>query len=68
MLRIRCIKGSQKVSGKTKIVGVTILTSLKNKDLKELDLTGRKKLVLHQAKLANKAKLDTIVCGAQEAK
>ena len=27
-----------------------------------------KKLVLHQAKLANKAKLDAIVCSAQEVK
>ena len=30
------LKAAKKVSGKTKIVGVTILTSLKNKDLKEI--------------------------------
>ena len=63
------LKAAKKVSGKTKIVGVTILTSLKNKDLKEIGFNKDvKKLVLHQAKLANKAKLDAIVCSAQEAK
>ena len=45
------------------------MTSLKNKDLKEIGFNKDvKKLVLHQAKLANKAKLDAIVCSAQEAK
>ena len=63
------LKAAKKVSGKTKIVGVSILTSLKNKDLKEIGFNKDvKKLVLHQAKLANKAKLDAIVCSAQEAK
>jgi len=61
------LKAVKKISGKTKIVGVTILTSLDNKSLKKIGY-GRnvKKLVLHQAKLANKAKLDAIVCSAQE--
>ena len=63
------LKAAKKVSGKTKIVGVTILTSLKNKDLKQIGFNKDvKKLVLHQARLANKAKLDAIVCSAQEAK
>ena len=45
------------------------MTSLHNKALKEIGFNKDvKKLVLHQAKLANKAKLDAIVCSAQEAK
>ena len=65
--RFTGIKSSQKNSGKTKLVGVTILTSLDNKSLKEIGFSRNlKKLVLHQAKLANKAKLDAIVCSAQE--
>ena len=57
----------KKVSKKTKLVGVTILTSLDNRSLKEIGFKKKvKQLVLHQAKLANKAKLDAIVCSAQE--
>ena len=49
------------------MVGVTILTSLDSKALKEIGYNKDiKKLVLHQAKLASKAKLDAIVCSAQE--
>ena len=63
------LKAAKKVSGKTKIVGVTILTSFINKDLKQIGFNKDvKKLVLHQARLANQAKLDAIVCSAQEAK
>ena len=51
------------------MIGVTILTSLDNKSLKEIGFDKDvKKMVLHQAKLANKAKLDAIVCSAQEVK
>ena len=61
------LKASKKVSGKTKLIGVTILTSLDNKALKEIGFNKDvKKLVYHQAKLANKAKLDAIVCSPQE--
>ena len=61
------LKAVKKISGKTKIVGVTILTSLDNKSLKKIGYDRDvKKLVLHQAKLASKAKLDAIVCSAQE--
>ena len=61
------LKACKKVSGKTKLVGVTILTSLDNSKLKEIGFNKEiKKLVIHQAKLANKAKLDAIVCSAQE--
>ena len=63
------LKKSKKVSGKTKLVGVTILTSLDNKALKEIGFNKEiKKLVYHQAKLANKAKLDALVCSAKEVK
>ena len=61
------LKACKKVSGKTKLIGVTILTSLDNKALKEIGFNKDvRKLVYHQAKLANKAKLDAIVCSAQE--
>ena len=66
---LEALKAVKKVSGKTKIVGVSILTSLDNKALKEIGYNKDvKKLVLHQAKLAQKAKLDAIVCSAQEVK
>ena len=64
---LQALKAAKKNSGKTKLVGVTILTSLNNKSLKEIGFDKQlKKLVLHQAKLASKAKLDAIVCSAQE--
>ena len=66
---LEALKAVKKVSGKTKIIGVSILTSLDNKALKEIGYNKDvKKLVLHQAKLAQKAKLDAIVCSAQEVK
>ena len=65
---LEALRAAKKASGKTKIIGVTILTSLDNKALKEIGYNKEvKKLVLHQARLANKAKLDAIVCSAQEA-
>ena len=64
---LEALKKSKKVSGKIKLVGVSILTSLDNKALKEIGFNKEiKKLVFHQAKLANKAKLDAIVCSPQE--
>ena len=64
---LEALKAAKKASGRTKLVGVTILTSLDNKALKEIGFNRDvKKLVYHQAKLANKAKLDAIVCSAQE--
>ena len=48
-------------------MGVTTLTSLDNKDLKMIGHTKSiKNLVIQQARLANKAKLDAIVCSPQE--
>ena len=56
-------------AGKTKIVGVTTLTSLNEKLLKEIGYNKKiSSLVMHQAKLARKANLDAIVCSAQEVK
>ncbi len=64
---LKALKAAKKVSGKTKLVGVSILTSLDNKALNEIGFSKDvKKLVLLQAKLAKKAKLDAIVCSAQE--
>ena len=61
------LKACKKISGKIKLIGVTILTSLDNKALKEIGFNKDvRKLVYHQAKLANKAKLDAIVCSPQE--
>ena len=66
---LEALKATKKVSGKIKLTGVTILTSLDNKALKDIGFNKDvKKLVLHQAKIANKAKLDAIVCSAQEVK
>tara|TARA_A100001015_G_scaffold63404_1_gene69962 strand:+ start:1091 stop:1765 length:675 start_codon:yes stop_codon:yes gene_type:complete len=63
------LRAAKKVSGKIKLIGVTVLTSLDNKALREIGFNKSvKKLVLHQAKLASKAKLDAIVCSAQEVK
>ena len=63
------LKVCKKISGKTKLTGVTILTSLNNKALKEIGFNKQlKKLVYHQAKLAKKANLDAIVCSPQEVK
>tara|TARA_B100000886_G_C20293466_1_gene436497 strand:- start:13 stop:684 length:672 start_codon:yes stop_codon:yes gene_type:complete len=64
---LKALKAAKKVSGKTKLIGVTILTSLDNKSLKEIGFNHDvKKIVLQQARLASKAKLDAIVCSPQE--
>ena len=66
---LQALKAAKKVSGSIRLVGVSILTSLDNKALKEIGFNKDvKKLVIHQAKLAKKAKLDAIVCSAQEVK
>ena len=60
---------ARKISGRTKIVGVSTLTSLNQKTLKEIGYDKKlNSLVVHQAKLATKAKLDAFVCSAQEVK
>ena len=61
------LRAVKKVSGKIKIVGVTTLTSLNNKDLRLIGYNKSvKNLVLHQAKLAKKAALDALVCSPYE--
>ena len=66
---LEALKATKKVSGKIKLIGVTILTSLNNEALRDIGFNKDvKKLVLHQARMANKAKLDAIVCSAQEVK
>tara|TARA_Y100000996_G_scaffold408346_1_gene387268 strand:- start:537 stop:1211 length:675 start_codon:yes stop_codon:yes gene_type:complete len=66
---LEALKACKKVSGKLKLIGVTILTSLDNKALRNIGFNRNvKKIVLDQAKLAQKAKLDAIVCSAQEVK
>lgn len=66
---LKALKATKKVSEKIKLIGVTILTSLDNKSLKDIGFNKDvKRLVLHQARMANKAKLDAIVCSAQEVK
>ncbi len=63
------LKAAKKVSGKIKIIGVSTLTSLNNKNLKEIGFNKSvKDLVIHQAKLAKKANLDAIVCSPHEIK
>ena len=64
---LKALKAAKKVSGNTKLIGVTILTSLDNKSLKEIGYSREvKKIVLQQAKLADQAKLDAIVCSPKE--
>ena len=64
---INALKALKKESKNIKIAGVTTLTSLNNKDLKEIGYSKRvNELVKHQVKLAKKAKLDAIVCSGHE--
>ena len=64
---LSALKSLKKESKNIKIAGVTTLTSLNNKDLKEIGYNKKvNELVRHQAKLASKAKLDAIVCSGHE--
>ena len=61
-------KKAKKINKNLKILGVTVLTSLNNKSLKEIGHTKNiKHLVLKQAALIKKSGCDGIVCSAQEA-
>ena len=58
-------KKSKQINKNLKVLGVTILTSLNNKSLKEIGHTKTvEQLVLKQAGLIKKARLDGIVCSA----
>ena len=64
---LKALKEVKKISGKTKIVGVTTLTSLDSKDLQSIGFSRSvKNLVLYQTKIAKKANLDAIVCSPHE--
>ena len=67
---LKAIKKKTKTIKKDiKILGVTILTNLNNKSLKEIGHTKSvDQLVLKQASLIKKSGCDGIVCSAQEAK
>ena len=67
---LRVIKKKAKLINKDlKVLGVTVLTSLNNKSLKEIGHTMPvEQLVLKQAGLIKKSGCDGIVCSAQEAK
>lgn len=66
---LEALKAAKKVVGKTKLVGVSILTSLDNKSLKEIGFNKNvEKLVVEQAKLAKRADLSAVVCSANEVK
>ena len=62
-------KHAKKINKNLKILGVTILTSLNNKSLKEIGHTKNvQQLVLKQAALIKKSGCDGIVCSPQESK
>ncbi len=66
---LAALKAVKKVSRFTKIIGVTTLTSLNDRDLKLIGYNKSvKNLVIHQSKLARKANLDALVCSAHETK
>ncbi len=61
-------KKAKKINKDLKILGVTVLTSLNNKSLKQIGHTKKvNQLVLKQVDLIKKSKCDGIVCSAQEA-
>ena len=64
---LTALKAVKKVAGSKKIVGVSILTSLNDRDLKLIGYSkSLRNLVTHQAKLAKKANLDGLVCSPYE--
>ena len=61
-------KKAKTVNKNLKILGVTVLTSLNNKSLKEIGYSKKiEHLVLKQADLIKKSGIDGIVCSAKEA-
>ena len=62
-------KKTKQINKNLKVLGVTILTSLNNKSLKEIGHTKTvEELVLRQAGIVKKSGCDGIVCSAKEAK
>ena len=61
-------KKAKKINKNLKVLGVTVLTSLNNKSLKQIGHTKKiYQLVLKQAELIKKSNCDGIVCSAKEA-
>jgi len=66
---LEALRATKNASGNIKLTGITTLTSLDNKGLKEIGYNKNiNKLVIHQAKLATKANLDALVCSPHEVK
>tara|TARA_B100001989_G_scaffold79730_1_gene55086 strand:- start:819 stop:1493 length:675 start_codon:yes stop_codon:yes gene_type:complete len=66
---LNALKSAKKVAGKVKLIGVTTLTSLNDKSLKEMGYNNNvNKVVMKQAMLAKIANLDAIVCSPKEVK
>ena len=70
---IEMLKAAKRAAAKTnkklKILAVTVLTSFSEKAIKQTGHTKSiKKIVIQQASLAKKAKLDGVVCSGHEAK
>ena len=64
---LKALRLVKKVSGSIKVVGVSTLTSLDDRDLKLIGYNKSvKNLVAHQAKLARQASLDALVCSPFE--
>ena len=62
-------KKAKRIKKNLKVLGVTVLTSLNNKSLKEIGHTKTvKQLVLKQAGVVKKSGCDGIVCSGEEAK
>ena len=62
-------KKAKQINKNLKVLGVTVLTSLNNKSLKEIGHTKTvNQLVLKQAGIVKKSGCDGIVCSAKEAK
>ena len=61
-------KKTKKINKNLKVLGVTVLTSLNNKSIKEIGHTKSiKEIVLKQTELIKKSGCDGIVCSAEEA-
>ncbi len=66
---LKALQEVKKIANKTKIVGVTTLTSLNNRDLNDIGFsTTLNNIITKQSKLAQKAKLDALVCSPREVK
>ena len=64
---LEALRAAKKVSKGIKLVGVSILTSLDDRMVKQIGFSKKvSELVKDQAKIASKAKLDAIVCSPLE--